>query len=167
MVTKVNTPGNDSGDSATRSVATHAEDDIYVVMEFCKKLNYHMNKLGLSQAAVAKGVGYSPSLVGKWVRGKARPDIHQGLALARVLGVSLEYLADPDLPCMGADEVDGEMLLRRMVREVGARRLTEIFFEAMRRPATGGPVEAPPIVSTQFEDPRSAKPPARKGDGVR
>jgi transcriptional regulator with XRE-family HTH domain len=48
----------------------------------------------LTQDRVGREVGVSQNLVSLWARGKSVPDLYQAAALARLLGTSLDYLAD-------------------------------------------------------------------------
>ena len=51
-------------------------------------------KVGLSRKDVAKRIGRSESVVGKWERGETSPLlIPDGVALAKLYGCSVDYLA--------------------------------------------------------------------------
>src|SRR5512135_3227820 len=63
-------------------------------MEFRAKLRRLMAERHLSQDMVGREVGVSQNLVSLWVRGKSVPDLYQAAALARLLGTSLDYLAN-------------------------------------------------------------------------
>jgi transcriptional regulator with XRE-family HTH domain len=69
----------------------------YGMMEFHEKLQKLLDDRNLSQEITGKMVGYSQGLVSRWCRGKNTPDIFQGRDLARLLGVSLDYLVDDSL----------------------------------------------------------------------
>ena len=68
--------------------------------------------------ALANAVGVSKSKLGRWFTGESTPSIHEGLALARELGVTLEYLADDEaekpVPIAGAS-LDAQEVLRAWV----------------------------------------------------
>lgn len=67
------------------------------MMKFHRKLQYLTRHRGLSQAEVARRMGVPETRVSEWALGKApslAKDLAFGLAMARALDVSLEYLAD-------------------------------------------------------------------------
>lgn len=47
---------------------------------------------GLSQAALASRLGVDTSLISRWEKGSREPSLAQSVSLARVLGVTLDYL---------------------------------------------------------------------------
>lgn len=67
-------------------------------MTFVDKLQKHAALLKLAQKDIAHELGdLNPTTVNRWFKGKAKPSFDEGFALARLLDVSLDYLADDDL----------------------------------------------------------------------
>jgi transcriptional regulator with XRE-family HTH domain len=65
-------------------------------MKFHEKLGRLIQDKGWTRKHLLDSVGASQSTVDRWFRGDTLPDISQGAAIARALGVSLDYLADDD-----------------------------------------------------------------------
>lgn len=87
----------------------------YDTMEFSAKLKKLMRDHRYSQEMLARQLDVSQNLVSLWSRGKSTPDLKQASALARALGVSLDYLADDDLddqPLPSSLTEDEKMVLR-------------------------------------------------------
>jgi transcriptional regulator with XRE-family HTH domain len=64
---------------------------------FAEKMVLLIGRTGLSQAQLAKASGVTQSAISDMTRGIRRPYLDQGLALARALGVPLDFLADDEL----------------------------------------------------------------------
>jgi len=67
-------------------------------METKNKLTSLRVQKGLSQAELAKQVHVTRQTVSRWEGGKTEPDVDTLIAIAKIFGVSLDYLC-------GADEV--------------------------------------------------------------
>jgi transcriptional regulator with XRE-family HTH domain len=78
---------------ATPGAAVKAEADV----RFAAKLDRTFAESGVVAASVARALGVDPTKVAKWRRGDGMPRADQVVHLARMLGVSVEYLCDPDL----------------------------------------------------------------------
>lgn len=81
------------------------------------KLNEKLHRLceakGWTQSQLLKSVpGASKSSMSNWFKGKHKPDLESAMAMARILGVTLDYLADDDqddppaFPEVPKDEVE-------------------------------------------------------------
>jgi transcriptional regulator with XRE-family HTH domain len=70
-------------------------------MRLDEKLERLARRKGLKQADVARAVkglpGAAKSSVANWFAGLQRPSLEAALRIARLLGVSVDYLADDDL----------------------------------------------------------------------
>lgn len=75
-------------------------------MTLGKKIREARKQAGLSQEQLAEKMGVSRSAVAKWETDKGLPDVENLKILARLLGVSVDYLLD-----------DGEMLDESIIRE--------------------------------------------------
>jgi transcriptional regulator with XRE-family HTH domain len=69
----------------------------YGTMKMGQKIASLMKGQRLSQSLVAEKTGIQQAHLSRVVNGKASLSLEQGLALARALGVSLDYLADDAL----------------------------------------------------------------------
>lgn len=90
-------------------------------MEFPAKLTKLVEGCGLSHRALGRAVnGQSASTVGRWMAGQSKISLQDAAKLARVLGVSLDYLGNdeqdrPDPPIISEDEA----VLLRVFRASG------------------------------------------------
>jgi transcriptional regulator with XRE-family HTH domain len=103
-------------------------------MAMADKLRDLIRRRGFSQAAVARRLGCHQTLISAWVRGKNTPDVHQGLALARLLGVPLDTLADDAITL--DDAGDPVQKLAWLVAELGPA-------EVVRRTLAADPHRVP------------------------
>lgn len=60
---------------------------------FAQNLRKAQAEAGLSNREVAQALEVSESLLGKWRRGAGKPDLGNAVALARLLGRSVEWFA--------------------------------------------------------------------------
>lgn len=83
-----------------------------LAMTLGEKLHKLCNEKGWTQSRLLKAVpGASKSSMSNWFSGKHRPDLESAMAIARILGVPLDYLADddqddPPAPALPKDEED-------------------------------------------------------------
>lgn len=90
---------------------------------FSEKLAQKMLQLGLNGQKLARKSDVSDSEISRIMNGKSLPGLENAAALARAVGVSLDYLADdgldhePNRP----QETSGEMetMVLRIVRDLG------------------------------------------------
>lgn len=68
-----------------------------VAMEFTKKLRMLLKRRRISQEILASEIGVSQNKVSLWANGRNLPDIREAAAIARVLDVDVNYLADDGL----------------------------------------------------------------------
>lgn len=97
-------------------------------MEFHRKLERELARRDWSQAKLAAMIDVAPSAVSGMIAGTRRPYMDQALAIARALGVPLDYLADDSIagpPPAPDPELD------RLI--ANARALYGGFAEANRR----------------------------------
>jgi len=80
---------------------------ILVHMSFGQRLTELRKKQGLSQEELAQQLGTQGPAIGRYERGTAKPTIEVAAKIAKLLGVSLDYLVgNSDI------ELDSEMLQR-------------------------------------------------------
>lgn len=101
--------------------------------QFATKVVTKLESMGRTQAQVSRAIGVDASQFTRWLKGKGSPTVCQLLALARFLGVSMEFLADDlldDSPAgSGGLNADEEFVLKifrslRLSGEEAARRLS-------------------------------------------
>lgn len=80
-----------------------------------EKIEKLLNARGLKQSKVERQLGLAGNRISRWKGGMGEPTARQGLALAQLLGVSLDWLADDSAP----DDV------QETTRPPGASGLTE------------------------------------------
>lgn len=106
-------------------------------MQLPKKIRMLRDRHGFRNADLAKLVGTSDQQVGRWCSGAYPPNLRQAVCLARIFGVSLDYLVDdaldepPPAPPAGVTPVPPEApvddaYILKIVRELGHE-------EALRR----------------------------------
>lgn len=83
-------------------------------MRFREKLR----KLARNQSELARRTGLAPSAINEMAAGRRRPYLDQGFAIARALGVPLDYLADdsqdsPPVPELTAEQKEMLWMLER------------------------------------------------------
>lgn len=106
-------------------------------MTFSQKLRILCKERDMKQAAVKRAVGdVSKDTVNRWFRGQATPDIREGVVIARLLGVPLDYLADDELDEPPRAETSEDE--RALIDLYHALKLTK--FEALRRLAGSPPI---------------------------
>lgn len=84
------------------------------------RLRWLRNRADLSQADVAEQIGMSQSQVLKWENGKAEPDANSIRKLARLFGVTSDYilgLADSPRGYMDTDLSADEWAIIRAIRD--------------------------------------------------
>ncbi len=90
---------------------------------FSEKLAQKILQLGLNGQKLARKSEVSDSEISRIMNGKSLPGLENAIALARAVGVSLDYLADdsldaePSQPKESANELESAIL--RLVREIG------------------------------------------------
>ncbi len=90
---------------------------------FSEKLAQKILQLGLNGQKLARKSDVSDSEISRIMNGKSLPGLENAIALARAVGVSLDYLADdsldadPNLPKESANELETTIL--RLVHEIG------------------------------------------------
>lgn len=74
-------------------------------------ISLYRKKAGLTQAGLAEKLNYSDKAVSKWERGESCPDIPTVMAIADILGISVnELLCDPNaLPANAGGRVEQTM----------------------------------------------------------
>jgi transcriptional regulator with XRE-family HTH domain len=90
---------------------------------FSEKLGQKILQLGLNGQKLARKSDVSDSEISRIMNGKSLPGLENAIALARAVGVSLDYLADdgmeaePNRPQESANEL--ENLILKLAREIG------------------------------------------------
>jgi transcriptional regulator with XRE-family HTH domain len=113
---------------------------------FSEKLDRVMQERRLSNTYVGEKIGVSDETIRKW-RLRPPPFVAQLIALAKILAVPLDYLADDtlDAPPAGPELSEDDRVVLRIAREMGhsavIRRLTSPLIQGID--PVRGPV--PPI----------------------
>jgi len=114
-------------------------------MRFAEKLDKLMELRGFSQTALGEAVGETQTTISATTRDKRRPYLDQGFAIARALGVSLDWMADEsreDLPPFPVND-DETYILRtfRALRDEQGATANQVVLRM-----TGAPTYAPVAV---------------------
>jgi transcriptional regulator with XRE-family HTH domain len=102
---------------------------------FSEKLSQKILQLGLNGQKLARKSEVSDSEISRIMNQKSLPGLENAIALARAVGVSLDYLADdaldsdPNQPKESADEREGT--IQRLAREIGFKQ-AEYLLETAR-----------------------------------
>ena len=83
------------------------------------KLDMLMQACGLSQKGLAEAIGIDPARLSQWRRGRWRMPVELGVRLARVLGVTAEYLVDDTLDGPPTKLDDEARYLLRVITDAG------------------------------------------------
>lgn len=137
----------------------------YGLMEFAKKLRYHIKQERLSQDRVAKELDISQSMVSAWCRGAYKPDVAQVKLLSEVLRISLDYLLDDSIPAFTLDEVETDREIRRLIRDLGFEEARSRLIKKPSAPAPPRFVEEDDEPEPRPVMPRSAPKKNRKAKG--
>jgi transcriptional regulator with XRE-family HTH domain len=98
---------------------------------FSEKLAQKMLQLGLNGQKLSRKSEVSDSEISRIMNGKSLPGLENAIALARAVGVSLDYLADdlldsdPNQPKESADE--REATIQRLAREIGYKQVEHVL----------------------------------------
>lgn len=96
-------------------------------MNLSEKIYLHRKKSGLSQEALAERLAVSRQAVSKWETGESVPEPGKLLALARIFGVTADYLLDdglPETPAEPEPEAQARPPFRAPAAGQGANQLT-------------------------------------------
>jgi transcriptional regulator with XRE-family HTH domain len=102
---------------------------------FSEKLSQKILQLGLNGQKLARKSDVSDSEISRIMNQKSLPGLENAIALARAVGVSLDFLADdaldsdPNQPKESADE--RETTIQRLAREIGYKQ-AEYLLETAR-----------------------------------
>jgi transcriptional regulator with XRE-family HTH domain len=130
---------------------------------FSEKLGQKILQLGLNGQKLARKSEVSDSEISRIMNGKSLPGLENAIALARAVGVSLDYLADDSLDAEPnrTQESAGELeaTLLKLVREIGAKE-THTILETTRtlgyEIAFKRLIEAKPVVTLDVPRPTVA-----------
>lgn len=98
---------------------------------FSEKLGQRILQLGLNGQKLARKSDVSDSEISRIMNRKSLPGLENAIALAKAVGVSLDYLADdaldsdPNQPKESADE--RETTIQRLAREIGYKQAEYIL----------------------------------------
>ncbi len=124
-------------------------------MTFPEKLRAAMKAQRYSQKAIAQLMDVSQGLVSGWTRGIYTPDIYQGRQLAKVLGVSLEFLVDDVLDYPPVPINEAESVALDLIRSHGFSKAEVIVLLTRRNLPT---IESGQrIPAERIPDPRAKK----------
>lgn len=89
-------------------------------MEFGKKLQRLLKDHRYSQEMLARELDVSQNQISKWCRGVTIPDLRESATIARVFGVSMQWLADDEADYPPTAEMsEGERDVLKAVRALG------------------------------------------------
>jgi len=75
-------------------------------MTFAQKLAGIRKERGFSQAEVANAIKVEKSRVSNWENNKGKPTLENVMALAKFLGVSIDYLVFENVPQEGVEAIN-------------------------------------------------------------
>jgi transcriptional regulator with XRE-family HTH domain len=140
---------------------------------FSEKLGQRILQLGLNGQKLARKSDVSDSEISRIMNGKSLPGLENAIALARAVGVSLDYLADdrldaePNRPQESANEIETSIL--KLVQEIGTIQ-TYTILEITRNLgydlASKRLIEAKPVVTPMIEGARPTAAPVSSGGRV-
>ena len=128
---------------------------------FSEKLAQKILQLGLNGQKLARKSEVSDSEISRIMNGKSLPGLENAIALARAVGVSLDYLADdsidaePKHPQDSPNELEASIL--KLVREIGPFQSYTILENTRNLGydvASKRLIEAKPIVTPMIEGAR-------------
>ncbi|TWT55519.1 helix-turn-helix domain-containing protein [Allorhodopirellula solitaria] len=82
-----------------------------VLTTFAKRIGELRKSHGWSQSELAKQFGTSAAIAGRYERGDVAPSIEVARKIADALGVTLDYMTDPDAP---EDSIQDQETLDRL-----------------------------------------------------
>lgn len=92
-----------------------------------EKIETLLAKRAIRQSELEKQVGLAANRISKWKGGKGEPTGRQLVTIARVLGVTAEYLADDAMDTPPVVEIsDDERFLIGLIRDMGIDRATAV-----------------------------------------
>lgn len=116
-------------------------------MKLAEKVMMLLERSGMSQAALARACGISPNRISELKDGKYHPPLGVALLIARTLGVSLDFLADPNQEEPPAALTREELAVIEIVRQIGPRVALSLLTEPLRQHGLGPEVLATPAPS--------------------
>jgi transcriptional regulator with XRE-family HTH domain len=137
---------------------------------FSEKLFQKSLQQGLNGQKLARKSEVSDSEISRIMNGKSLPGLENAIALARAVGVSLDYLADDDLdaeptrPQESANELETSIL--KLVREIGLFQSYTILENTRNlgyEVASRRLIEAKPIATPILEPSRPTVAPITNG----
>lgn len=101
-------------------------------MSFEKVLKNLMEENGLTQAALAKSIGYTQRAISKWINRQSEPSENAIIRIAHYFSVSTDFLLgmsdEFDSPTQpGTQLTDEERELLRFYRKLGKNRREDLF----------------------------------------
>jgi transcriptional regulator with XRE-family HTH domain len=131
---------------------------------FSEKLGQRILQLGLNGQKLARKSEVSDSEISRIMNGKSLPGLENAIALARAVGVSLDFLADdtldidPAQPQAATVESETERTLLRIAREIGYLQAFNLLDNARRLGydvAAARLLDAKPVVTPLATPPAS------------
>lgn len=128
---------------------------------FSEKLGQKILQLGLNGQKLARKSDVSDSEISRIMNGKSLPGLENAIALARAVGVSLDYLADdrldaePNQPQESANELETSIL--KLIREIGTIQAYTILENTRNLGydlASKRLIDAKPVVAPMIEPSR-------------
>ncbi len=141
---------------------------------FSEKLGRKILQLGLNGQKLARKSEVSDSEISRIMNGKSLPGLENAIALARAVGVSLDYLADdsldaePNQPQESANEPEMSILLK-LVREIGTFQACMILENTRNlgyELASKRLIDAKPVVTPLIDAPRPSVAPSVAGGRI-
>ena len=137
-------------------------------MEFSKKVVMLLERAGLNQAELARSCGIHPTRITELKKGEYHPPLGVALLMARTLGVSLDFLADPNQEQPPPAVTQEELAVLEIVRRVGPGRALELLTEPLKHqkppPVIGESDFRPGPGYVPIQPPPHHRKPRRSGD---
>jgi transcriptional regulator with XRE-family HTH domain len=99
-------------------------------MKMVEKLEAAIRAKGLTQSSFERAAMLSENRISKWKNNQGEPTASQALRMARMLGVSVEYLIDDEVDAPEPSVSEWERKVWEVVQEIGA----ELAWKKLVRP---------------------------------
>ena len=108
-------------------------------MDMVEKILTLIDRKGMTQSALERAIGLSDGRITKWKNGVGEPTARNAREIARLMGVTVDYLVDDDQaePVAAPRLTDAEMTALDLVRELGLEK-GDVIRRLAGMPTTNG-----------------------------